>query len=618
MTVAEVLRVDGLTVEYRTGAGVFTAVRDVTFGIRAGEAMGLVGESGSGKTTLGMAIVRYLAGNGRIAAGSVHYEGTDLVGLDARALRRIRGNDIAMVYQNPASALNPSLRAGEQIAEVYREHLGLGRDAARERAEGMLELVRLPDPHSAYERYPHEFSGGQKQRIVIGMALAMDPNLLILDEPTTGLDVTVEAEIMELVADLRAQLDTAVLFISHDIGLVARVCEQVGVLYRGELVELGPTERVFARPTNPYTRGLLACRIPTGASKDTGRLRPLPQVAADPGPDACSFEPRCEFRTDRCSSEHPDLYDAGGQHSRCFYHPDVRRAGAPTVAAVSERPRAATAASTELLEVRELRKVFGSGRRQIVAVDDATFTLAPGRIVGVVGESGSGKTTLARMIAGLEEPDAGTVRLHGSDVTRPAHQRDVAARRALQMVFQHPDGTLNPAHTIRRILRRQVQMLSDDRTGRDDAALADLLRSVHLEPEHLDARPRQLSGGQQQRVAIARAFSTGPALVLLDEPTSALDVSVQAAILNLLIDLQRAEQASYVLISHDLATVRYLADDILVMRRGEIVEQGPAAQVFDSPQEPYTRTLLSAVTARAVDLGPVVEPGDAGGGAVSV
>jgi peptide/nickel transport system ATP-binding protein len=612
---ADVLRVERLTVEYRVGGGALSAVRDVTFSIDAGEAMGLVGESGSGKTTLGMAILRYLPDNGRISQGSITFDGTDLVPLGRRELSAIRGNRIAMVYQNPASALNPSMRAGEQIAEVYRAHLGLGREEARQRAEGMLDLVQLPDAHGAYDRYPHQFSGGQKQRIVIGMALAMDPSLLILDEPTTGLDVTVEAEIVELFADLRSRFDTAILFISHDIGLVATVCERVGVLYRGELVETGATQGVFERPTHPYTRGLLACRVPPGASKDSRRLEPLPAGSREPEVDACSFEPRCAFREPRCRQEHPALFASGNtQHSRCFFHETVAAAGPPAVTEVAGRT--AAPADNTLLDVRGLRRVFRSGGREVIAVTDASFTLAPGRILGVVGESGSGKTTLARMIAGLEVPDAGTVRLADADVTRLAHKRSVEARRALQMVFQHPDGTLNPSHTIRQILRRQMRMLSPGDGADRDETLATLLEAVQLGPEHLDVRPRQLSGGQQQRVAIARAFSTSPGLVVLDEPTSALDVSVQAAILNLLIDLQQRENASYLLISHDLAVVRYLADDILVMHRGEIVEHGPAAEVFDAPRDPYTRKLLSAVTVHAgkvVRGGPERERDTAGG-----
>jgi peptide/nickel transport system ATP-binding protein len=592
----EVLRVENLSVEYRTGAGPLLALREVSLALRPGEALGLVGESGSGKSTLGMAIMRYLPGNGRITGGSIEFDGTDLVRLDRRALKRIRGNGIAMVYQNPSSALNPSMRAGEQIAEVYREHLGVTKAEARGRAEAMLELVRLPDPQSAFDRYPHQFSGGQKQRIVIGMALAMDPRLLILDEPTTGLDVTVEAEIMALFADLRAKLDTALLFISHDIGLVASVCERVGVLYRGELVETGATGSVFARPTNPYTRGLLASRIPPGASKDVRRLQPLATATADPEPGACWFEPRCEFRRDRCRQEHPALYgSADGKLSRCFFHEEVAAAGPPAALAMGSSPPREPEGGRALLEVRGLRKTYG----RTVAVEGASFALGAGRVLGVVGESGSGKTTLARMIAGLETPDEGEVLLDGARVSRSVEQRGVEARRALQMVFQHPDSTLNPSHRIGQILRRQMQVLAPGQ-DRDDV-LAELLAAVQLEPSHLAARPPELSGGQQQRVAIARAFSTRPRLVLLDEPTSALDVSVQAAILNLLIDLQRRDGASYVLISHDLATVRYLADDILVMRRGEIVEHGSAAEVFDSPREPYTQTLLSAVTVRAGD-----------------
>ena len=602
-----VLRVEGLDVDYHTGAGTVPALREVSLTLHPGEALGLVGESGSGKTTLGMAVLRYLPANGRISGGRILFQGTDLVPLDRRQLVALRGNRIAMVYQNPTSALNPTMRIGHQVAEVYRQHLDVDRTTARSRAEEMLDRVALPDPAAAFDRYPHQFSGGQRQRIVIAMALAMDPQVLILDEPTTGLDVTVEAEIIELFAELRSTLDAAVLFISHDIGLVGRVCERVGVLYRGELVETGPTAAVFAQPTNPYTRGLLASRIPPGAAKGQRRLHPLPVETGPPPRGGCLFEPRCDFATDRCRRQHPALFASGPQRaSRCFYHHDVAAAGpseasGTTIAGQRPNGRVATVIETpadvedRLLEVRGIRKVFGTGERAVVAVAGADLSIAPGRILGIVGESGSGKTTLARMIAGLETPDDGRILLDGTDVTAPAHRRSVEARRSLQMVFQHPEGTLNPSHRVGRILRRQMRVLAPDSGATHERALADMLEAVHLGPEHLRARPRELSGGQQQRVAIARAFCTNPRLVILDEPTSALDVSLQAAILNLLIDLQQRHGASYLLISHDLATVRYLADDIVVMRNGEIVEHGPAQEVFDSPRDPYTRRLLAAV-----------------------
>jgi peptide/nickel transport system ATP-binding protein len=529
---APILDVAALEVVYFGEAGPVAAVRDVSFRIARQETLGLVGESGSGKSSIGLAIARQLPDNSRITKGSIRFDGVDLVQVEGRALRKARGHRIAMVYQDPSGALNPSLRIGPQIAEVY--HVSGERDlhAGRDRVISMLERVRLPDAAYAYERYPHEFSGGQQQRIVIAMALAMNPDLLILDEPTTGLDVSVEAGILDLFDQLRRSFNAGILFISHNIAVIAKMCDRVGTLHDGRLVELGPTEEVLRRPSHPYTRALLAARIPFGATKPgAARLTP-------PG------------------------------------------AGSDAVA---------------LVEVREARKSYRARGRRLEAVAGVDLEIAQGSVLGIVGESGSGKTTIARLIAGLLVPDAGKVFLHGRDITKLAEWRDRTTRSAIQMVFQNPDSTLNPQHRIGRILRRAALKLGGVHRTDAERLVNQAIESVRLEPRHLNAFPEELSGGQRQRVAIARAFIGGPELVICDEPTSALDVSIQASILQLLTDLQRREAASYIFISHDLAVVRYISDRIAVMYLGEVVAIGPADRIFEPPHHPYAEALLSAV-----------------------
>jgi peptide/nickel transport system ATP-binding protein len=591
-----ILEIDDLEVVYSTEAGTAAALRGVGFSLGRGEALGLVGESGSGKTTIGLAIMRHLSDNGRIVGGSIRFDGIDLVPLGPRALRRARGQRMAMVYQDPANALNPSLKVGPQIAEAYRIGRNAGRCRTRDSTVALLERVHLPDAAYAYDRYPHEFSGGQQQRIVIAMALAMNPDLLVLDEPTTGLDATVEAEILDLFAELRRSVHAGIVFISHNIAVIARMCERVGVLYAGQVVEIGPTDEILRQPSHPYTRALLSARIPFGATKKELALSTSDEGAAGEairGFAACSFEPRCAFAEPRCRAEPPPLLrSAADRWSRCFFHHRVQ--------ASPLRPRRRPAADTapgsgSILEMQDVEKRFGSAGRSFRAVAGAKLGLATSSVLGIVGESGSGKTTTVRMAAGLLVPDSGKVLLDGKDVTRPVERRDTAARRALQMVFQNPDSTLNPKHRIGGILRRTLRKLTGIRGEECESLVRRAMQAVHLDAGYLEAFPDELSGGQRQRVAIARAFIANPQIVLCDEPTSALDVSIQAAILDLLVDLQAKEGVSYVFISHDLGVIRYMADQVAVMYLGEVVEIGPAGEVFAAPNHPYTETLLSAV-----------------------
>jgi peptide/nickel transport system ATP-binding protein len=591
------LQVEGLSVSYLRRRGrALRVLSDVSFDILPGEAYGLVGESGCGKTTVAMAVMRYLAPNARVDAGSIMFRGSDLLAADNATLRELRGNRMAMVYQDPGSSLNPSLTVGRQIVEVYRFHRGMAKGEASEAAASMLDTVQIPDPARILRRYPHELSGGQQQRIMFAMALATNPDLLVLDEPTTGLDTTVEAEVLDLVSQLRTRFNTAILFISHNLGIVARMCERVGVLYAGRLIEEGPSRGLFADPRHPYTMGLLRCVPRAGMRKDLHRLDPiagsLPPLGLDlPG---CVYAARCPIARPRCREEAPSSLPSGPRRtSRCFYHEEVQNipAGTETTEAFSGQIREA-----RLLEIDHVRKTYGGRGYQLTAVADVSIELKAGEVLGLVGESGSGKSSLAKCIVGLVEISAGRIRFDGAELARPADWRDPALRRKLQMVFQNPDTALNPSHSVRRILRRAARLLSHGASPREiDRRIASLAASVRLRPQHLDLRPSALSGGLKQRVAIARAFAGAPALVLCDEPTSALDVSVQAAILNLLADLQAKQHVAYLFISHDLGVVRYLADRIAVMYLGQVVDIGESEAVFNPPHHPYTEALLSAM-----------------------
>jgi peptide/nickel transport system ATP-binding protein len=594
-----VLAIDDLRVTFVRRDRDLPVIKGVSLAIGAGETYGLVGESGCGKTTLAMALMCYLPANGRIDAGSIALDGEDMLALSRERLREIRGTKLAMVYQDPATALNPALRVGAQIAEVYRFHGGLSKADALERARVALERVAMPDPAATLRRYPFQLSGGQQQRVVIAMALAGDPRLLVLDEPTTGLDATVEAEVLDLIAELRERIDASILLISHNLGLVARMCKRVGVMYAGRIVEDGPARDLLTDPRHPYTMGLLRCVPRFGMRKDEAGLVPIPGFLPRLGsvPEGCVFGPRCELATDRCRESEPELdcwNDPGrARRARC-YHSDLVP-GMRVAVAVPAPSGAAAPPAAGALEIDKLAKVFRDGRRRIVAVDDVSIVVAPGEILGLVGESGSGKTTLAGCVTGLLKPDGGSIRFAGQELSRSVAQRSSETLRAIQMVFQNPDSTLNPAWSAGAILGRAVGRLGGLRGAARRDRIDDLARRVRVEPQHLEAKPGELSGGQKQRIAIARAFAGSPTLVICDEPASALDVSVQASILNLLAELQASGGISYIFISHDLAVVRYLSDRIAVMYLAELMEIGGAEAVFTPPQHPYTEALMSAI-----------------------
>ncbi|WP_370152934.1 dipeptide ABC transporter ATP-binding protein [Ferrovibrio sp.] len=609
-----VLDLQNLRISYFTRSGEINVVPDLDLKLYPGEAIGLVGESGCGKSTIGYAIMRYLGNAGRIMNGKVIFEGRDLYALDDEELRRLRGNRMAMVYQDPMSSLNPTMTIGEQLMEVPIYHDGARRAEAHDRALAMLEEVNLPDPAAIMERYPHQLSGGQQQRVVIAMALMAEPALLIMDEPTTGLDVTVEAAVLDLIATLRRKHKTSIVFISHNLGTVVRICDRIGVLYAGELVEEGPIKEVFNDPRHPYTRGLLSCLPSLDADKHSAPLVPIRGTVTVPRnrPPGCIFAPRCEFRqTGPCTSDTIRMGFApqSERHRvRCIRQQELPAVLAPVAGTETDGQQGTVA--EPLLEIDNLRKYYeqaggmgfiGSETTEVKAIDGISLRARRGETLAIVGESGCGKSTLAKVLTGLETATGGKVTLDEIDLTdMGVDKRPDDVIRRLQMVFQNPDSTLNPSHTVGYTLERPLRQFANLDGEKLKAKVLSLLKAVNLPAEFARRKPRQLSGGQKQRVAIARALAGSPEVIIADEPVSALDVSVQAAIINLLADLQTERQTTLLFISHDLSVVRYLADRVAVMYLGKIMEYGRVEDVFAPPYHPYTEALLSAV--------PVADP----------
>jgi peptide/nickel transport system ATP-binding protein len=624
-----VLDVRNLSVSYETVRGVVQAVRRLSLSIGVGETVGLIGESGSGKSSVAYAIMRYLPPNGRIRGGQIWFEGVNLVAAPQHVVRSLWGRRMAMVYQNPATSLNPSYPVGEQVAEGLRIHQRLGRAEAWIRAAEWLGRVGLPDPRQLMRRYPHQLSGGELQRVLIAMAFSCRPALLLLDEPTAALDTTTAAGILDLLERLVAETGTAALFIAHHLGTVARIAQRVVVMYAGEVMETGPAEIVLRDPWHPYTRSLVAA-VPTPLSAPHGRLTTLPGQLPDLRvlPPGCIFQSRCPFVVDICRAGIIPMEQIGERTVACIRARETYRQPLP----VEQTPPRSDRAQAPLLDVRMLRVTY-AGRKSlgdlapwrrssmVRAVDGVTIGVREAETVGLVGESGCGKSTLARALVGLEEFE-GEIRL-GTIVVRRRGEVPAAYRRDVQIVLQHPDASLNPRHRIRWILERPLRLYGLARDRRDmERRVRDLLRMVRLPDHYLNRYPHELSGGEKQRVAIARAFAGEPRLVICDEVTSGLDVSVQAAIVNLLLDLQARSGTSLLFISHDLGLVRAIADRVAVMYLGRIVEIGSADQVYGPPFHPYTEALLAAapisdpdVVARAVRLsGPLPSSGQTPGG----
>lgn len=568
-------------------------LRGVNFTVAAGEAYGLVGESGCGKSTTAYAALRYLPSNGLITGGSVHVAGQDVTAMSEAELAELRSSRVSMVYQDPVAAMNPSLRIGRQVAECF-ELLGDDKTVAADRSRAALEKVRIADPGSVLDRYPHQLSGGMLQRVVIAMALASDPQLLVLDEPTTGLDATVEAEVLDLVRALRKETGAAILLIAHNLGVIRSMCDRVGVMYAGKVVEEGGAVDVFERPDHPYTVGLLNS-IPRKGLRKTERALftipgNLPQIGT-PLP-TCVYVDRCALADDTCQNEEPPIVEVSSGHfTRCHHSDKIADIPSPPANALSASPGTET-----IIQLTGVSKTFRQAGQDIPALVSIDLGFSEGETLGLVGESGSGKSTLAKTLIGIHPlDDGGSITLDGTAMKASAGDRRTEAVRAMQMVFQNPDSALNRMWTVRRILTRTVTKLTPISGAEADKRVEDLAAAMRLSPRHLDMRPRQLSGGLKQRVAIARAFAGDPRIVVCDEPTSALDVSVQAAILNLLGTLQNEERTSYLFITHDIGVVRYLADRIAVMYVGRIMELAETDKMFDGPNHPYTEALLSAV-----------------------
>lgn len=612
------LTIDHLDVGYKVGGNWLDAVHDVSLRVEAGQVYGIVGESGSGKSTLALAVMRYLGENGEIRGGTITLDGADLTSKTTAELRELWGGQIGLVPQDPMASLNPSLPVGEQIAEIARRHGGLNRADSELRAVAMLASVRVPDPADVARRYPHQLSGGMQQRVVIAMALVANPRLLVLDEPTTNLDVTTEAVVLDLFAELLAEYHSATLFVTHNLGLIARMCDRVGVMYAGELMEDADMRGLFKMPLHPYTIGLINCIPKPGANKRETVLKTIPgQIPAlADRPMACVFADRCPAALDVCRTVKPPLESAGdGRFVRCHRWREIA-AGELRVFDFDGQPVAVSAASAlepdqDLLTIADLKVQFGRGnaverlidpdkRAPVKAVDGVTLTIQRGQTLGLVGESGSGKTTLARSVVGLVDVGTGQIDLPDASLNQAAEMRPHQTLRRLQMVFQNPEESLNPYHTVGDALRRPLITLAGKTHAEADTLALELLNAVHLPQNYAERLPSELSGGEKQRIAIARAFAAQPDLIVCDEPVSALDVSVQASILNLLAELQRERGTSYLFISHDLAVVGYLADRIAVIYLGQIVEVSDAEGFFRAPHHPYTEALLSAI--------PVADP----------
>ena len=568
-------------------------LRGVSFDVRPGEAYGLVGESGCGKSTTAYAALRYLPGNGRITSGRVLASGRELTAMSAADLREFRSTEASMVYQDPVQAVNPVHRIGRQVAESF-EIIGVPKKEAVKRARKALETVRIADPDSVMERFPHQLSGGMLQRVVIAMALASDPKLLVLDEPTTGLDATVEAEVLDLVKVLREETGAAILLIAHNLGVIRKMCDRVGVMYAGRIVEEGDVAEVFDAPNHPYTVGLLNSIPRRGIRKTDRELFAIPgnlPSIGDPLP-TCVYVDRCPIVTDICRAEFPPRVELGNGHFTMCHHADLIE----NVPGPEDTEWDHDIGLEEVIGVDNVSKTFRQRGGDVPALVSVDLGFSDGETLGLVGESGSGKSTLAKTMLGVHAPDeGGAITLRGRPMATKATSRNEESIRAMQMVFQNPDSALNRSWTVRRILTRSITKLTGLSGAEADARAVEIATGMRLSERHLDMRPRQLSGGLKQRVAIARAFAGDPDVVVCDEPTSALDVSVQAAILNLLGQLQRSERTSYLFISHDIGVVRYLADRVAVMYVGRIVELTSTDKLFDGPNHPYTEALLSAV-----------------------
>jgi peptide/nickel transport system ATP-binding protein len=597
---------EDLHVQFVTSHGTVRAVEGLSYSVRPGEMVAIVGESGSGKSVSALAVMRLLpAATGRITGGSVRFDGRELLALSEDEMRRVRGREIAMIFQEPMTSLNPVLKIGLQIMEPLEIHLSMDDAAARARAVELLTLVGITDPESRLDQYPHQLSGGMRQRVMIAIGLACNPKLLIADEPTTALDVTIQAQILELMKDLSRRLGVAVVIITHNLGIVARYADRVNVMYAARLAESGTAERVFGRPLHPYSRGLLSAvpRLDRGRSAKLATIDGAPPNLLAP-PHGCRFHPRCRFVTDRCHTDPPFEAAEPGHLVACHRVHEIEaldgRPPGAAGAAAEARPSPANGSVERLLDVKNVSKFFpvsaGLLRRplQIRAVNEVTLDIKRGETLGLVGESGCGKSTLGRLVLRLDDVTAGEIRFEGVDLARLRRDELLAVRKRMQVIFQDPYSSLNPRMTVGQIIAEPMRVHEILPKAAIPARVDELLQLVGLFPYMALRYPHELSGGQRQRVGIARALSVNPHVIVCDEAVSALDVSIQGQVINLLEELQQKLGLTYLFIAHDLAVVRHISTRVAVMYLGRIVEEAPAEELFANPKHPYTRALLAA------------------------
>jgi oligopeptide/dipeptide ABC transporter ATP-binding protein len=621
-----VLEVEGLRTEFHLRRSNVTAVDDVSFHVDEGECVGVVGESGCGKTTTGLSIMKLLPNVGHIAGGKITLLGRDIVPLGEKEMCKIRGNDVGMIFQDPLTSLNPTMTIGRQIAESVRLHRHASKAEARARALEVLALVDMPRPQERLNAFPHQLSGGLRQRVMIAMALACEPKMLVADEPTTALDVTIQAQILDLLDDLRERLGMAIMLITHDMGVIAGRADRVLVMYAGKIIETSTTGELFTRMRHPYSEALLAS-VPKLEQDSSIRLISIPGLPPDLSQpiDQCRFAPRCLYAQDDCTVHEPDLVRAGesepGHLAACFHQVGVDEATmakrpeavaksadvtvtADELSAARQRTRADELVQQPvILQVSRLVKEFPvtSGaviqRRigSVKAVSDVSFSVRRGETFGLVGESGCGKTTMGRLVVALEKANAGSITFEGDDITHLGSRALRTRRRDMQLMFQDPYASLDPRMRVGSILKEPLVVQNIGTSHERDERVRSLMGEVGLSAKALDLYPHEFSGGQRQRIGLARALALDPKLIVADEPVSALDVSIQAQILNLLKELQQRRHLTYIFISHDLAVVKYMADTIGVMYLGKLVEVGPAIDIYAKAAHPYTRALIDTI-----------------------
>jgi peptide/nickel transport system ATP-binding protein len=617
--VAPLLEINDLRTDIRLKQAVVHAVEGVSLQVEPGETLGIVGESGCGKTMTALSIMKLLPTGGSITGGSIKLDGTEISTLSEDDMRRVRGNEIGMIFQDPLTSLNPTMTVGKQIAEAVKLHRGASNEQALDRAAEVLNLVGMPQAKERIGEYPHQFSGGMRQRVMIAMALACEPKLLIADEPTTALDVTIQKQILELIDDLRHRLRMSVILVTHDLGVIAGRADRVAVMYAGKVAETTDTGTLFANPRHPYTEALFQA-LPDKAAETKERLYSIPGIPPDlvNPPAGCRFAPRCRYVTDRCREEDPPLGGEVATHQFACFHPvgtaEFSHSRSVTPAAEHAGPPlpefavADDTAAPVLLSVEHLVKDFPVTRGAVLqrrvgsvsAVADVSFTIRAGQTLGLVGESGCGKTTIGRLVVGLDKPTGGAINFQGKDLAKSSGREYRRERQDIQLMFQDAYASLDPRMRAGAVLLEPLVVQHIGSRTERNQKVAEMLDHVGLPRTSTERYPHEFSGGQRQRLGFARALMLNPKLIVADEPVSALDVSIQAQILNMMSDLQRQLGLTYLFISHDLAVVRYVSSQIGVMYLGKLVEIGPADEVYLRPAHPYTKGLL--------DSAPVADP----------